>query len=390
MESIKSFQGLNNVADPLRLDLDWLVQADNVNISDTGGISKRDGYTLALAGSPTGAYATKDFARMYLVDGGALKAMAGPSTAVTLRSGLSSAPMYWAEINQQVFFNNGADSGVILPDNTLLDWRWPVPATPVVAAVTGSLPPGQYRVACTYVLADRRETGSGDYADITLAGGQALQVSRIPQLAGAGTNVYIAPADSTVYQLARSDAPAALVWNFSPNALGIEMTPPFLAPLPLTADVVQAWRGRIYAAMYMPQQNQTVVWYSQPLGFHLFDLARDYFMVPGRVTMLAPHTNALVLGTGENVYAYDGKALEQLATYGVIPGWCWAIDDATQELNFWSQRGLCRFPPFENLTAERVSVAPGVQAGAAVIAQGGQKRFVVALHQGGSAFNQRV
>lgn len=394
MEKIAAFRGLNNVVDPLRLDLDWLVQADNVDISDTGGLSKRDGYALSMAGTFTGAASSLDHTRMYVVDdGGALKAMAGAATAVTLRSGLSSAPMHWAEVNRRMFYNNGVDAGIIEPDNTVLDWRWPTPAAPAVAAVTGTLPAGQYRVACTYVLADGRETGSSDYTEITLVEGQALQISGVPQLAGAITRTYIAPADSTVFLLARSGTLTAFVWNLSPDSLGIELATQDLAALPLTADVIQVWRGRIYAAMYMAEPNQTVVWFSKPLGFHLFDLQKDFFLVSGRVTMLAPHTSALVIGTGENVYAYDGKQLEQLIAHGVVPGWCWVADEEPKtgdaSLLIWTQRGLCRFPPFVNLTSDRVSVAPGVQAGAALIAANGQKKFVVALHAGGTAFNQR-
>lgn len=392
MGKITAFRGLNLVDDPLRLDLDWLVQADNVDITDTGGITKRDGYALSLAGAFTGAFSTKDFARMYVVDGGALKAMTGPTSATTLRTGLSSASMYWAEINQQIYYNNGVDSGIIAPDSRLLDWSWPVPGTPTLIAVTGTLAPGQYRVACTYVLADGRETGSGDFAQLTLGEGQALQISDIPQVAGLFTRVYIAPADSAVYQLARSGTFAATVWNQSPDYLGVELSTPFYAPLPSACDVIQAWRGRLHAAMFMASQSQTVVWRSRPLGYHLFDLKQDYIMVPGRVLALAPHDTALVIGTDKAIFAYDGKALVQLADYGVVSGLCWDTDKTEQgaeNLLLWTQRGLCRFPNFENLTAAHVSVAPGIRAGAAVIAANGQKKFLVALQQGGSAFNAR-
>ena len=82
-----------------------------------------------------------------------------------------------------------------------------------------------------------------------------------------------------------------------------------------------------------------------------------------------------------------------LTTYGVVPGWCWARDDdengESTGVYIWTQRGLCKAMPFVNLTSGHVSVAPGIQAGAAVIAQGGQRRFVACLHAGGEAFNAR-
>ena len=104
--TVRSFQGLNNVGDPMRLGLSALVQADNVNISASGAMSKRAGYAQTLAGSITGAYGSIDFQRMYFVDGGALKTITGK----TLRTGLSAAPMYWAEVNEHTYFNNGIDA----------------------------------------------------------------------------------------------------------------------------------------------------------------------------------------------------------------------------------------------------------------------------------------
>ena len=44
---IKEFRGLNNVTDPLRLGLGWLATADNIDVTDTGSIIRRKGYSLA-------------------------------------------------------------------------------------------------------------------------------------------------------------------------------------------------------------------------------------------------------------------------------------------------------------------------------------------------------
>ena len=388
MSSIKSFKGLNNVSDPLRLGLSWLAQADNIDITDTGAVKKRSGYSKTLAGTFTGAYATLDFARMFVVDGGVLKALTGPASAVPLLGRLSAAPMHFTEINQQVFFNNGVDRGVILPDNTVIDWAWQAAAAPNVAAVTGSLPAGLYQVRCTFTLADGRETGAGESAEITLADGQALQISGIDYALGAVTNTYIAPADSSVFQLARRGTASAFVWNNPPDDLGIDLNTNFLDPLPRGADVIQAWKGRIYAAQYFAESNQSAIWFSKPLGFHLFNYNSGFFLVPGRVLMLAPTDDALIIGTEARIWSYLGDKLEELAPYGVVPGWHWAKDD--ERTLFWTTRGLCAALPFSNLTERQVSVAPGISAGGAVVRHGGQKRYLVALHRGGSVFNSHT
>ena len=366
----------------------WLVQADNIDVSNTGGLSKRKGYSPYLSGTAFTAHTTQDFQRMYAIDGGTLKAVTGPGAATPLRTGISSATMYWTEVNDQVFFNNGTDSGVIQPDSSVLPWAWPVPGAPSVQAVTGQLPSGLYRVCCTYTLADGRETGAGSATEFVLAQGRGLQITGIPQSAGLATNLYIAPANSTVFQYAGSPTTSALVWNSPSDTLGADLLTPFLDPLPAGSTVVQHWGGRIYAAQYLPQSDQTVVWFSQPLGYHLFDLNEDFFMVPGQASMLAWHADALLIGTNLAVHAFDGKSLGLLAAYGVVPGQHWSVDG--QRTLFWTLRGLCAALPFKNLTEGYVSVAPGVSAGGALVLSGGQKRYLVALRQGGTAFNSRT
>lgn len=296
---IKTFKGLNNVSDPLRLGLGWLAIADNVNITDTGGIAKRQGFSKIKTGAYTGAYTTVDFSRMYLADGGHIKTFDG----VVLATLASTAPMFWTEANDNVYYNNGTDSGVIAPDNTVSLWR----GAPV-------------------------SYGAGFKGDD-------------------GKNLTV------LYDT-----------------------------LPLGADAIQFWRGVMYAAQYFPAEDQTVVWFSEPMGYHLFNLDSNFFIVPGQVLMLAPTKESLVVGTNNRIYATDAKNLEVLAEYGVVPGQHWSKDDEDRTL-FWSTRGVCAAKPFENLTERQVSVAPGVRAGGCVMRSGGQKRYVVALQQGNSAFN---
>lgn len=394
---IKSFKGLNNVSDPMRLDMSWLVQADNVNVSDTGALSKRVGYTRVGAGEFTGMFSTFDFQRCYLATPTAIMTF-DTSKVIAYLNALYN-PLYWCEINGMVFYNNGTDRGIILGDDTLLPWDWYAPPAPTLSAATGTLPAGTYQVVCTYLLHDGRETGAGEVASIELAEGQSLQIANLPgPIVSLKVNVYIAPANSDVFQLYVTTSGSTTAFNASPDTLGRDLLNQFLDPLPLGATVIQAWRGRIYAAQYMPAQHQTAVWFTEPLGFHLFNLNSNFILVPGKVEMLAPHDKALIIGTGERVYAYDGTKLDLLAQYGVVPGQHWAVDDQhnpsdgrlipeNNRILFWSKRGLCAALPFTNLTEKNVSVAPGVRAGGCLVRDGGQKRYLSVIQQGGLPFN---
>ena len=381
MPQIKQFRGLNTVSDALRMGISWLTQADNVNITDTGSIEKRNGYTPDKAGSFTSAYSTYDFQRMYLVDGLALKTYEG-TTLATLSS---SATVQWAEINDQVYFSNGVDCGIIQPDNSVTDWRWPVPTAPTVSLATGTLASGIYSVCCTYVLADGRETGPSDPVTITLVEGQALSITDIPHAPGTSTRIYIAPANSSVFQLAAKTTGSAVTWNFSNDALGIDLTTDGLDPLPTGVSCIQMFRGRVYVAQHLVSDDQSVVWASEPMAPHLFNLSAGFFMVPGKVLMLAPHKDALIVGTDSRIYAHNGDKLEQLCDYGVVPGKSWDLDG--DRLLVWTERGVCSMLPFQNITERQVSVAPGVWVAGCVVHDGGQKRFLTCLQQGKEAFN---
>lgn len=385
----KRFKGLNNTSDGLRLGLDWLKTADNVDVLDTGAIEARSGYGLSLAMTGvTGAYNTLDYERAYVVAAGVLKALTGSASAATLASGLNiTRAVSWAEVNEQVFFTNGVDSGVILTDNSVLPWAWAVPPAPALAPVAGSLPPGQYQVCVTQALADGRETGPSDVVRLTVAAGQALQISGIVQTAGMRTNVYVAPADSTVFGLVGSPSAAAIVWSYGADAVGRPLRTLGTDPLPAGCSVIQHWQGRMHAAQYFPAEGHSVIWRSQPLGFHLFDLEAGMLAVPGRVLMMAPHDDALIIGTDLAVHAFDGAKMKELAPYGVVPGQHWAADDDGSIL-FQSTRGACRALPFKNLHEQNVSFAPGLSAGGAIRRSGGQRHYLVAIQQGGSAFNQ--
>ena len=384
---IDLFYGLNNVSDPLTLGLGYMSRADNIDITDAGKIACRAGFDLDTAGPVTGAYGTIDLQRMFYVLAGELVAMDG---ALVIASGLASDLMHWAEVNDRVFFANGTDYGMIEPDSTVSPWSWTPPSAPTLLAVTGDLPSGQYRVACTFVFPDGRETGAGPESEIELPDGQALQISDITQAAGLRTRVYLAPANSEVFQLLSDDAPEAVMWNSSPDWLGIELETADLDPVPAGSDVIQVWRAQMYAAQYLPETGNTAIWRSRAFGFHLFDLHSAYLAVNGRVLMMAPTDAGLLIATDKAVHVYDGETLSTLANYGVVRGCAWSIDQSApgKPVYFWTARGMCRFPEFANLT-KHVSVAPGVQAGAAVMHADGQSRFVVALHQGGIPFNSR-
>lgn len=388
--TLRRFRGLNNVADPMRgtgvaaeEPWEWQSIADNVDGTDSLGIELRAGYQQFLAAAITGSYSTVDFSRLYIIAGGLLKRVYPSGQTETLHSGLSGAA-HWSEINDVVYLSCGADKLQIEQDNTVKTWGVPTPAQPVVSAASGSLSAGVYQVAITYTDADGREGGACQAIEITLAAGSGITVSAIPQLHAA--NVYLTDADGAVFYLAARTAGSAVTLTIP--AAGVELTTQFLDAPPASGGHVAFFAAAAFLAEYIPEIDQTVVWRSRPLAYHLFNLDSDYFVVPGEVTQMHGAAAGLIVTTQSRVFAYDGERLAQLAPYGAPPGQH-AEAGADEKIYFWTKRGLCRAFPFQNMTESALSVAPGVQAGGGIVESNGYRKFVAVIQQGGSAHNAR-
>jgi hypothetical protein len=122
---ISAFRGLNNVSDPARLGLGWLSTADNVDVTDTGALVQRPGYQLANAIAGEQLFSTIDAQRAYVVQGSVLGCVNSDLTVRVLAQLSGIGRMHWAELNEDVYFNNGVDRGVIGPDGAVRAWDWP-------------------------------------------------------------------------------------------------------------------------------------------------------------------------------------------------------------------------------------------------------------------------
>lgn len=396
--ALSRFLGLNNVADPLigtpsadgQVTWEWLADATNVDISDAGRVARRDGYQPFVAGGNIQAsFSTFDFQRLYVVDDGALLSVQPDGSTVALATGLAG-PFYWAEINDEVFLSCSTPLRIDKLRDEASAWVVPVPVGGNLVEASGELEPGIYQVCFTHIDEAGREGGASPSIPIQITvGGIQIAAPMVPDFY---TAIYACPPNSTVFRsiavLSNASGGAYSVRQLEPGSMGRELASPFLDHLPDDVQQVAAWRGRIYGAQYLDQQDQTVVWFSQPLGYHLFDLNRDFFMVPGRVLLLTDADDALLVGADRRTYLYNGEALRQVAEYGVVPGHH-ADRHTDGKTYFWTTRGLCRVAPFENITEARVSVPPGVYAGGGVIHENGYVRYVATLHRGGAAFNTR-
>lgn len=385
---ISSFLGLANVSDPIRVGLRGLVVADNVEVDSTGALRKRAGRVSVAPGSFISGYSTEDGSRCYLQQTDGIYRLHADETLSLVEPLSTAKELKWAEFNGKVYFTGDDTSGVLDGDD-VLPMTWDRPWTPDATVLQGQLPSGQYQFAVVHVMPDGRETGASARGSVMAPAGSTIKIAPYAPPPGWVARVYVSAADSTSLLLLGETTGNPLLFDGSPNRLGDELRTENTMPIPAGLIALTACRGQFWGATLADDGKQSVIWSSLPLAPHLWQMTEGYFSVRGAATLLADGGDALLVGTGEAIYAYrfgdGGPVLQTLASYGVPDGDVAAKDGQTTYI--WTKRGVCRYPEFTNLTERRVSVPPGSVANAAVVHDRGQVRFLACLAAGGQAFN---
>ena len=145
---------------------------------------------------------------------------------------------------------------------------------------------------------------------------------------------------------------------------------------PPTGHLLGTFHARLVVGVWEPSLDRSVLYYSRPEFPHEFRLDRDFVVVPGQVTLLVGMDQGLVVGTDRAIYVQSlDLNLKRVAEYGV-PLNGWAYDDPGVVF-FWSDRGLCKALPFENLTDKTVAPTLRQQTTAGLFPWNGSEYVVV-------------
>lgn len=353
--SVREFKGLNNRIDPTLLGMDWQLEASGVLLDNA---SRFVGQPIPVSvRSAVDAYGARD-GRLFVATVSRLYQL-GANHEVLMEWAITGAPFLWAEVGTALFLQSisSTETWAIYPDR-VVPWAISLPQTPVVTALTsGSLPRGTYLVAFVTEMSDGRLSGRSVFASATVSenGGLSI-VAPLTAPQGASTRVYVSDPDGE-FPLFRGYAP--LTWTLlEPRGPVI----PDAAFPPPSANVLGMWRNRVVVAVWEADKERSVIYRSLPDTPHLFDL-RDFQLVAGRVGVIAEVPGGLVITTDRRIYIDAINAPVQIvAEYGAPFGSVVWQDDG--RVLFWTDRGLCRAMPFENLTEK--NLAPDVRGEASV------------------------
>lgn len=304
--------------------------AENVDIDDSGKISRRRPYLLhtalpdlhSLAAHPT-------YPLMLGVYNGYVVSWDTSMTRTNVYAlTYGTKPMSVDFVGGYAYYTNGFECGRVDSDGARTAWAVPAPlGQPILAATAaGGLAAGNYQVAITYLDITGRESGSTLAEEVTLIEGQGLALSAIPQPpSGQGVvavRLYVSQRDGATLYFYRDLAVGMTTASIGVHTPGKALETQFLEPLP-PGEIVRFWNGRQLVA------SGPVLYWSEALMYGQGRLQANYVRFNAPITMVAPVGQGaeagLFVAAGERTYYLSGadpKAWRRqiVDPHGAVPG----------------------------------------------------------------------
>lgn len=368
---LRAFSGLRNDRPVERFESGDLSVAQNIDIDNSGAISRRSGYTLRSAGAKHSLWSSDDEALALYVDGTTLVRLNADMSSTVLMTGLTAnLPMaYWKALDR-VYFTNGQQSGV-LDNGAVRSWGLATPLAPAVSVTVGAMPAGTYQYTMTYFRNDGQESGAALASAVTVPEGSGLifvmPVSTDPTVTLKA--IYLSTPNSEVmYQaVVLPNATTSTTYSESTAELNLPLVTQFLAPPP-AGQIVRDYRGVMYVA------SGDAIYPSEDYAYELFDY-RKAIPFDGRVTLFESIDNdGVFVGTDRTCGVLVGKGIADFeyvpkVNYGAIEGTSVRADGSlfgddsagARLLPVWlTAQGVCvGLPQMEvrNLTRTRYRIA---------------------------------
>lgn len=318
MKDIKlfGFKGIRNTVEPERAKgmaskddaaVD-LTAATNVDLDDSGMLSRRDGLIMKSAGASHSLWSNGDLC--FFMRGGDLFRLNDDFTVAQLAQGLRGTPSVYVEVNGRTYFSNGAQTGVI--DGTCRSWGMELPPTPGLTAVAGTLGAGTYQVVLTHVRADGQESGAGlpGVIEVGENGGVVVDWPEVDDASIEYVNVYLSTPNGMVLYRADTVDSAESVTTLRGPALVYPLATQWLDKPPAGNHLAYS-QGRIFIAV------GNTVYATGALGYELVDL-RDYLPFPATIVFMMGVKAGLYVGTEAGVYFCSGTRLDEFTLALVV------------------------------------------------------------------------
>lgn len=361
---------------------DMLRSAVNVEIDDTGRVSRREGYSVVYDPAEPLHSGFECPAGVLFAEGRALKLL-NPDTGVVtlLRADLAlGQPVAYVEVNGETYYSNGVVTGKVV-NGAARQWGVELPSgLPSLSAISGALPAGVYQVAVTFENASGEESGSGLAVTVDLAENQGIDIVDIPGPLGvevAKVNVYCSAANGDVlFRIAQLQPGISSFKLLVASFEGARLATQFLAPLP-PGRVLASANGRIYSGY------DNVVFYTEPLAYGLCRPSTNFLLFPAPVRVMAGVSDGLYV-VADQTYFLSGSDPAKFESRVVLP-YSGAFGSAAQiptEPDAWvwyGDRGLVTARAGGQVKAvqeEQLALDPAVKGASLHVEQDGKRQII--------------
>lgn len=361
-------------------DGDFVRNAVNVDISDAGSFSRRQGAVLGLGGVDCHSFwSCHDVG--FFIDGSTLYRVVGSADALVKNAIATVTPglrMSYCHTGLDIRASNGVQSFKISLAGVVSSWAVPTPRyRPLITAETGgALAGGIYRIVLSYTNADGEEGGTTQPLSATVPDNGKITLSGIPHEAGLITNVYVTPANGDMFFRAAQPTTAGLILSTTPDN-GVRPIGLLLAPMP-AGQIVRHLNGRTLVS------NGNVLVYSEAHNPSLHNPARNYIYFSEPITMIEPCVNGVYI-SADQTYWVGGDiadaALNLLLPYRAIAGTSGAAPN--KNLVWWmSERGMVtgdNTGAIKNMQEKDVAVTPALVGASLFREQNGTRQMIASL-----------
>ena len=371
------------------------LDALNIDFTDEGNAVSRSGYSETVA-IDNGAGLSNQGEKVMIRNGSELGVVTAvnPLVITSLRAGLGTDPVSYAERGGEVWWSNGTASGRCNADNTDSPWAAPAPLDLVsVISGVGSLPPGDYRVCITHSMDDGEESHASTIESITLSTTGSIELT-LPAAASGTDNfvVYCTWGDGEVLQRATtvSSVTASVSITDLPEGRQIRDRA-FLRPLP-AGDAIAFHNGRLLSL------KGEFLYYSRPYDYGLYNPAQDFIRL-GATGSIVISVESGVFVVADRTWFYAGtdiataEPVEKLP-FGAASGTAFYHPDTTSPVAGWySDEGIVFGAGDGSVTLpqrEKGFIAPVAQSGSAWVRERDGMTHVVISLDGTAAYNKKV
>lgn len=370
---IANFSGINNRVDPTKLGLEWQLVAQNTLCDNAQYHVTRPGYVEFLP-DVVDAYGTDDGRLFSVTSAGVLLEAASDGSTRQRSLGFTGAPFQWTELGYAIFAMSESTSWVVYPDRVVA-WGIQTLDSPVVTLTNGSLTAGTYLSACILIDPYGRQGGCSGISSIQVTDGQGVIITS-PEVAGYTTRAYFSSTNGKILYSAGNLSGGSITVTTTPVE-GTRLTTNNYYPPPNNV-LISAQGNRICISVWEPEKDRSVLYWSKPGFPHLFDFESNYQIISGKTTILSQSQGILLICTDRSIYSYQpGSPAQQLANYGAFQDTAQRLDSS--QIVFWTERGLCRFPPFENITDQVLIPDNRSFSSGALLNHYGSSYFIVSM-----------